>query len=178
MYKNLFFLFYFFYYQAFAQIYFEVGPSLVSYRNTFGSSSIQTNQKIGTVKFGYEFSRSLTAEFMTGVGQLSNSAVYINGAKTSDIDIKFNNAYGVYIKGAQPIYDGVGIFGRIGYASVRGSSSYHELSQKIQEQGASYGTGITFDLDQNKYLSLDYLFFLKNDDMKINSFGIYFGQKF
>lgn len=178
MHKNSLLIIFFVCTKAFSEVYVEAGPSFVSYRNTFGPSSIQTNQHIGKVTVGYEVSRIWSGEFMTGLGQISNGAVYVNGIDTPSLDIKFNKAYGVYLKGSHFINDEIDVFGRVGYATVKGFGSYQGFTETFEESGTSYGAGIRFNLDKTKYLTFDYLSFLKKGEMKINAVSINYGHKF
>lgn len=145
-----------YHFQSIAQISFEVGPSFVSYKSTFGSSHIATNPQIVRFLAGYEFSQEWSGEFITGVGQLSNSSVYLDGTKVPNIEVKFEKAYGVYLKRHQFICDGIKLFGRIGYASIGGQSSYQSFTERFKESGVSYGVGTALKLKNNEYLIFDY----------------------
>ena len=89
--KFLFLFLTLYHFQSIAQISLEVGPSFVSYKKISGSSHISTNPQIVRFLAGYEFSQEWSGEFLTGVGQLSNSSVYLDGAKVPDIEVKFEN---------------------------------------------------------------------------------------
>lgn len=170
--KILLLLFTFFSSQATAQVYLEGGASFVSYKNSFGTSRIVTNQQIGRLIVGYEASEIWSGEFMSGIGQLSNSSVYLNNVAVPDLDVKFSKAYGVYIKSKKLFGDGLYFFGRVGYASVAGVGSYHSANTKFDESGGSYGVGVGLNLGKSQYLSFDYLSFLSNNEMQIKLLSI------
>jgi hypothetical protein len=164
--------------QSIAQVYFELGPSFISYKNSFGPSYVKTDQQIGRVIVGFESSKTWSSEFMTGIGQLSKNPVYLNNVAMSGLDIKFNKAYAVYLKGNQPISNDLKFFGRIGYASVAGAGTYQTVTEKFQESGVSYGLGAAVNFRNDQYVNIDYLSFINKNEMQIKAFSISYGRYF
>ncbi|WP_405023386.1 outer membrane beta-barrel protein [Limnohabitans sp.] len=161
-----------------AQVYLELGSSFVAYKNSFGPAYVKTNQQIGRVIVGFESSKTWSGELMTGIAQLSNNPVYLNNVAMSGLDIKFNKAYAVYLKGNQFISNDLKFFGRVGFANVAGSGTYQAVTEKFQESGISYGLGAGVNFKGDQYLNIDYLSIINKNEMHIKAVSISYGKYF
>jgi hypothetical protein len=163
---------------GFAQSYFELGGSAVAYQNSFAGASVKTRQNVSTLVVGRYINANWSAEAMTGLTKISDAPVYVNGTEVQNLSIKFNNAYGLYLKGHQPLNERLDVYARVGYASAKGSGSYLGRVEDFSENGMSYGVGSVFKLDDERYVSLNYLSFLNRGDFKIKVLGMNYGQRF
>lgn len=161
-----------------AQMYMELGASVVGYSNTFAGARIETQQHIANLLIGKGIAPNWSAEFMTGLSKISNDPVYLNGVEMRDLPINFNKAYGVYIKRHQTVNDHISLFVRAGYASLKGSANYQGESNSFAVEGISYGLGTAYQIDEKKYINLNYFCFLEKDNLKIKVLGVHYGQRF
>jgi Outer membrane protein beta-barrel domain len=171
-------LMYFSWDPLFAQMYMELGASVVGYSNTFAGARIETRQHIANLLIGKGIAPNWSAEFMTGLSKISNDPVYLNGVEMHDLSINFNKAYGVYLKRQHAVNDHISLFVRAGYASLKGSANYQGESDSFTAEGVSYGLGTAYQIDEEKYVNLNYFSFLEKDNLRIKVVGVHYGQRF
>jgi outer membrane autotransporter protein len=75
--------------------------------------------------------------------------------------------------------DAVEVFGRLGYASVKGTlSATGVASESGTENSFSYGAGLSYAIDLKTSLNVDYMQYLSKDGAKVNGFTLGVGYKF
>jgi hypothetical protein len=163
---------------VFAHTYVELGASAVDYTNTFAGGRIETRQHVANVLIGREIAPNWSAELMTGLLKISDDPVYLNGTEIKNLSIKFSNTYGFYLKKQQAVSEYISLFVRAGYASVKGSANYQGIRDSFATGGASYGLGVVYQINEEKYVNLNYLSFIEKDDLKIKVLGLHYGQRF
>lgn len=164
---------------SYAAEYAQMGLSQVRYQNKgFSDSNVETSQQVASLTLGYEFERKVSVEFMTGVAQLENKPVKINGSEVTDVKIDFKRAFAIYAKKEFSLTPSFDINFKIGYAYIKGQGAYHDYAESVKGSGLSYGGGVKFSLNNKTYIFADYSSILKYDDLKIKGvtagLGYYF----
>lgn len=86
---------------------------------------------------------------------------------TTDIGV---SSYGLYLKSTLTHIKNIQVFGRVGYAKTKLTSS--------EVEGISYGLGMQNFFNENWYIQSGYTVFLKKDGVSAKGFGLSVGYLF
>jgi opacity protein-like surface antigen len=143
----------------------DVGPT------TWGSDMLT-----GTI--GYQFHPNVSAEFMLATG-LSGET---KSAGANSMEVKVNNAYGVFIRPSVRFNDKVSGFVRLGYmhASIDATISSGGKSLSGSDSGDvwAFAPGVTVDFTPRIYGQASWLFTTSNNNVKASGPALALGMKF
>jgi len=93
---------------------------------------------------------------------------------SDDQGLKLNHAYGVYVKPKVNVAEALELFGRLGYARVKGTGG----GESTTEGGASYGIGANYKFSPTTYVGVDYMRYFKKDGISANGLTVGVGFRF
>ena len=161
-----------------AQIYGEVGYVSTTIKDTNEGFTIKASPTAIRGMLGYELNPNLAVEGMAAFG-LSDASIKVNGQSIPGVNFTIDHAVGIYLKPKLKLNDAVEIFGRVGYARVKGTVSVPaEGSESNTESSASYGAGLSYAINPKLSLNADYMQYLSKGGTKINGFAFGLGFKF
>jgi opacity protein-like surface antigen len=127
---------------------------------------------------GYELNPNLAIEGMVAFG-MSDASIKVNGVSEPGLKLKVDNAVGFYLKPKTKLNDQVELFGRVGFARVKGTVSEAGFgSESVTESSFSYGAGFSYAINSTTSLNADYMQYLSKDGFKVNGFTFGVGFKF
>jgi opacity protein-like surface antigen len=114
---------------------------------------VSLKPSLATLKLGYEMSPYLAVEGRIGAGGTSDT-LKINGVS---VDMNLESFYAVYAKGTLPLGEMFGVYGLVGYNSVKGKASAGGYSVTTDSQsGGSYGAGVEINFTKSMSLSAEW----------------------
>lgn len=140
----------------------------------YKDDSVSFTNGLAALKAGYNFNKNLALEGMIG-GNINSANFYY---RTTNITAQVQNAYGIYGKGTVEINDTVSLYARVGATNgtVTGSSSYG--SAWTSGTSPSYGVGIQANINNDVYVSLDYMSYYNREGVSITGPSLNAGYKF
>ena len=85
----------------------------------------------------------------------------------------------LYLKPKMALSKDTEVFARIGYSSVKYSTTINKTSMELDPEGSfSYGVGIQTNISKNLFAQGSYTLLSKNKDIKAESLGVSLGYRF
>ncbi|PIT77015.1 porin family protein [Limnohabitans sp. G3-2] len=160
-----------------AQIYGEVGYTTTRAKITGDGEVGKASPSALRGFLGYELNPNLAVEGMAAFG-MSDATVKVDGVAT-EAKLEIDNAVGLYLKPKVKLNDDVEMFGRVGFARVKGTLSVPGLgSETYRDSGFSYGAGLSYAINPSTSLNADYMHYFSKDGIKVNGFTVGVGFKF
>lgn len=160
-----------------AQMYGEVGyTAIIAKENFYGDRSKASPSALRGF-LGYELNPNLAIEGMVAFG-MNEASIKVNGVSNPGRKFKIDNAVGFYLKPKTKLNDQVELFGRVGFARVKGAVSEAGDSVSRTESSISYGAGFSYAINSTTSLNADYMQYLSKDAFKFNGFTFGVGFKF
>lgn len=159
-----------------SKLYGEVGYAATSFKENDVVDQYKAKPAIVTGIVGYQFHPNFAVEGFLGLGAKS-SEVKFNDAPTG-VNLKMNNAMGVFVRPSVKVSDEVELFARLGYVHSKITLSGFGVSESDTDNSVAYGLGGNVYLSKNSYLQLNWTSFYKNDGVKIDGIGLAYGFKF
>ena len=161
-----------------AQTYGELGYTSMTFKETKDGNAIKVSPSAIRGILGYELNPNLALEGMAAFG-IGDATFKIGGESLSGFKLKVDNIFGVYLKPKMKLNDAIEIFGRVGYARLKGTLTFTGLgSESASDNGFSYGAGLNYAIDSKTSLNVDYMQYLNKDGVKFNGFTFGAGYKF
>lgn len=161
-----------------AQTYGEIGYTSTTFKETVDGFTVKASPSAIRAILGYELNPNLAVEGMVAIG-MGGASIKVNDVSIPGLELKIENAVGVYLKPKMKLNDAVEVFGRLGYASVKGTLSATGLgSDSGTDNSFSYGAGLSYAIDPKTSLNGDYMQYLSKDGAKVNGFTFGVGYKF
>jgi opacity protein-like surface antigen len=161
-----------------AQTYGEIGYTSTTFKETVDGFTVKASPSAIRAILGYELNPNLAVEGMAAIG-MGGASIKVNDVSIPDLKLKVENAVGVYLKPKMKLNDAVEVFGRLGYASVKGTLYATGLgSDSGTDNSFSYGAGLSYAIDPKTSLNGDYMQYLSKDGAKVNGFTFGVGYKF
>jgi attachment invasion locus protein len=162
-----------------AQTYGEIGYTAITLKgSTDSDESAKSSPSAIRGILGYELNPNLAVEGMLAFG-MSSAALKVDGVTTSGLDLKINDAIGLYLKPKTKLTKDIEVFGRVGYARVKGTLSIPDgTSDSFSESSFSYGAGLSYAISPATSLNADYMQYLSKDGTTVNGFTFGLGFKF
>jgi outer membrane autotransporter protein len=161
-----------------AQTYGEIGYTATTYKENANGNGIKASPAAIRGLIGYELNPNLAIEGMVALG-LGDSTVKVNGQNISSIKLEIDNAIGLYLKPKTKLNDSVEIFGRVGFARIKGTVTATGYgTETASDNGFSYGAGLSYAINPSTSLNADYMSYLNKDGSKVNGFNLGVGFKF
>ena len=161
-----------------AQTYGEIGYTSTTFKETVDGFAVKASPSAIRAILGYELNPNLAVEGMVAIG-MGGASIKVNDVSIPGLELKIENAVGVYLKPKMKLNDAVEVFGRLGYASVKGTLSATGLgSDSGTDNSFSYGAGLSYAIDPKMSLNGDYMQYLSKDGAKVNGFTFGVGYKF
>ena len=161
-----------------AQMYGEAGYTAVTYKENFEGDSFKASPSAIRALVGMQLAPNFAIEGMFAFG-ISDSSVKVNGQSFSDIKLGLDNAYGLYIKPKANFSDKLEVFGRLGFAKVKGTAKVDGFgSETSSDSGFSFGGGLNYKISESTYLSGDYMQYVRKDSYRVNGFSFGLGFKY
>lgn len=124
--------------------------------------------------FGWEASPYVAIEAM-GAFSVNDDTVRVGG---TNVDLKVEHAWGLYVKPKMKLGDDVEVFGRLGFAENRIKASAGNISISDTGNDVSYGLGLKYAFSKTVYGAVDYMRYYDKDSVKIDGFTLGLGYKF
>lgn len=163
-----------------AQTYVEVGYTSTDYSNSVVVSghSYDITASPSAIRgiVGHEFTPNFSLEGMLGLG-LSSSNLSVSGISTP-VDLKIDSIYGVYVKPKAQVSPDLEVFARVGYAHVRGTSSYQNTSSSSSGNSFSYGLGMSYAINKQMSVNFDAMSYYDKNSASATGTTIGIGYKF
>ena len=105
-----------------AQTYGEIGYTSTTFKETVDGFAVKASPSAIRAILGYELNPNLAVEGMVAIGT-GGASIKVNDVSIPGLELKIENAVGVYLKPKMKLNDAVEVFGRLGYASVKGTLS-------------------------------------------------------
>lgn len=161
-----------------AQIYGEVGYTSTNATQNIYGDGIKASPSALRGFLGYELNPNLAVEGMVAFG-MSDATVKVNGVSATGVKLEIDNAFGLYLKPKAKLNDQVEIFGRVGFARVKGTISAAGFgSESDSDSSFSYGAGLSYAINPTTSLNADYMQYRSKDGFKVNGFTFGVGFKF
>ena len=125
-------------------LYGEVGYTGLDYKGP----GLKASPSMVRGVMGYEFAPNLSVEGVLGLNARSDT--------TAGTTVKLDSTMGVFGKAQVPVTDAFRLYGRVGVA--RNSLKLNGVSDN--RTGVAYGAGMSYDLSNTTYLSVDYTRYL------------------
>lgn len=159
-----------------AQLYGEIAYMPLKFEATDGVNTLKASPSLIGLTLGYELHKYVAVEGMAAFSAKDDS-LELNGV-SSPVDVKVNNAYGVFVKPKAMLSDKFEVFGRLGYVKSKVSVSGLGLSESDSESDFAYGIGANYYLSTTTYLTASYMNLYNKDDAKVTGFTLGVGMKF
>jgi outer membrane autotransporter protein len=160
-----------------AQTYGEIGYTSTSFKTVDEGATFKASPSAIRVILGYELSPNLAVEGMAAFG-MSGATVKNTGGSSTGTKLKIDNAMGIYLKPKVKLNDAIEIFGRVGYARVKGTASGSVISETASQNGFSYGAGLSYSINPTTSLNVDYMQYTSKDGGTVNGFTFGVGYNF
>ncbi len=161
-----------------AQMYGEVGYTATTAKQNIDGDGIKASPSALRGILGYELNPNLAVEGMVAFG-MSDATVKVNGVSATGVKLEIDNAVGLYLKPKTKLNDQVELFGRVGFARVKGTISAAGFgSESDSDSSFSYGAGFSYAINPTTSLNADYMQYLSKDGFKVNGFTFGVGFKF
>jgi opacity protein-like surface antigen len=161
-----------------AQMYGEVGYTATTAKQNIDGDGIKASPSALRGILGYELNPNLAVEGMVAFG-MSDATVKVNGVSATGVKLEIDNAVGLYLKPKTKLNDQVELFGRVGFARVKGTISAAGFGSETESESSfSYGAGFSYAINPTTSLNADYMQYLSKDGFKVNGFTFGVGFKF
>ncbi len=157
-----------------SQTYVEVGWLRVKAKESVSNNDWSATPSAARGILGYELDPNLAIEGLAALG--------VNRATVSTADtdqLKIESIFGAYLKPKFKLNDRLEVFGRLGYARLKGVG-YSEGYAPAPETDSrmSYGAGLSYAIKENTFLSVDYMHYLKKEQLRYTGFSVGLGYRF
>jgi hypothetical protein len=153
--------------------YAELGVGTAKY----SEPSLSVTPTIARGIFGLNLNDNFAVEAMAATGLSDGNTTY-SGA---GITLKISNMAGAYIVPKVKVGNAE-IFARAGYVRSQGSvtvtGNRGSLTLNADGSSPSFGAGVKFHLDNNSFISADYMSYYSKDGQDINGVTVSYGVKF
>jgi hypothetical protein len=114
---------------------------------------------VGLLRLGMNLDKNFSTEFMVGT-TIADAKIQVSGVP---VTLKYENIYGLYLKGKAEIAPNLDVYGRLGYIHGTASASALGVSASTSNDDFSYGVGAQYSFSPTVYGTLDYMsYFRKN----------------
>jgi len=161
-----------------AQMYGEIGYTSTSAKQQIDGLGIKASPSALRGILGYELNPHLAVEGLVAFGMTSDT-LKVNGVSVPGLELELDSAVGLYLKPKTQLNEQVELFGRVGFARVKGTSSAAGLgSESDSDTSFSFGAGLSYAINPSTSLKADYMQYLNKDGFKVNGFTFGLGFKF
>jgi len=129
---------------------------------------------VGTLRFGVNFDKNLSAEFMVGT-TITNATGYLG---VTPITIKYDSIYGAYLKAKTEVAPNFDLYARLGFVHASISASVPGATLSAGGSDLSYGIGAQFGFSPTVYGLVDYMSYYSKDGITAKGPSIGLGLKF
>lgn len=127
---------------------------------------------------GYTLSPHLAVEAMLVTG-LSSDTIKVNGFTVQGSSFDVDHGLGLYLKPSLRLADSVELFGRAGFARIRGTAAAAGAgSASDSDSSFSFGAGLAYLLNARTRITADFMQYLNKDGFKANGYAIGLGFSF
>lgn len=164
--------------QVLAQVYGEIGYQATTIKSTVNGNDVQSKPDAVIGYIGYDLHDNLAIEGSLSLG-LGGPDTTVNGTSQSNpVSTKINHGYGIYVKPKVRVNESVEVFGRLGYAQGKSTSSTSTVSSSETKSDWSYGLGVSYALSTKTYLTATWMRLYDKDSTKSNGLTVGLGYKF
>ena len=164
--------------QVLAQVYGEVSYQATTIKSAINGSSVQSKPGAVVGYIGYDLHDNLALEGSMSLG-VGSSDTTVNGASQSNpVSTKINHGYGVYLKPKIKVNESVEVFGRLGFAQGKSTSSTATASSTQTKSDSSYGLGLNYALGTKTYLTATWMRLYDKDNTKSTGMTVGVGYRF
>lgn len=161
-----------------AQTYGEVGYTTTTAKQSTEGIDIKASPAAIRGILGYEINPNLAIEGLVAFG-MGDSTIKVNGVSQPGAKLEIDNAVGIYVKPKMKLNENVEVFARAGFARVKGTVSVAGVgSESDSENSFSYGAGLSYSINPQTSVNVDYMQYLSKDGFKVNGFTFGVGFKF
>jgi opacity protein-like surface antigen len=154
--------------------YASIGIVISTLKETVGTA-YSTRPALVIATLGYDLHPYLGLEAQFGMGVAKGNATL----NSSNIRTSINSVIGIYLKPQYAITPKLKVYGKVGRAEVRMSSTApNTASQSFSGSGNSYGLGASYEFSEDLSATLEYMSYLKakkENGGRLNLSGIQLG---
>ncbi len=163
-----------------AQLYGEIGYMPLKITATVfeggNTLTVKASPSVLGLTLGYGIHKNVAVEVMVAFSAKDDSAE-VNGISTP-VDVKVNNAHGIFVKPKAMLSEKFEVFGRLGYMNSKISASGLGGPVSDTSDGFAYGIGANYYLNTTTYLTASYMNLYNKNDVKVTGFALGVGMKF
>ena len=164
--------------QVLAQVYGEIGYQAITIKSTVNGNDVQSKPDAVVGYIGYDLHDNLAIEGSLSLG-VGSADTTVNGAsQRNPVSTKINHGYGIFLKPKVRVNESVELFGRLGYAQGKSTSSTATASSSETKSDWAYGLGVSYALRTKTYLSATWMRLYDKDSTKSNGLTVGVGYKF
>lgn len=159
-----------------AQLYGEVGYMALNIKATEDAETLKANPSMLGLTIGYDVHKNVAIEGMVAFS-VRKDGVEFNG-EAIPVDVKVNNAYGIFVKPKVMLSENFEVFGRLGYVENKISASGFGETVSETNGDFAYGVGVNYYVNKTMYVTGNYMSVYNKDNTKAGAFTIGLGMKF
>ncbi len=154
--------------------YVEVGYSRVAIKAA--DIGLKTSPSVLSTTLGYKINPHLAVEANLGLA-LGDDNITEDGASTG-AKARLGTNFGVFLRPAVEVTDGLELFGRLGWQRSRLKVSGNGESESGTGNDFAYGFGASYSLSKTSYLQLSWMNHFSKDGLSGKSVGLSYGYRF
>ena len=161
-----------------AQLYGEIAYMPLKFEETVGANTAKVSPSVIGLTVGYELHKYVAVEAMAAFSAKDDSVEVNVSGISFPVDVKVNNAYGVFVKPKAMLSEKFEVFGRLGYVKSKATGSVFGVSASETRSDFAYGIGANYYLNATTYLTASYMNLHNKDNVKVTGFTLGLGMKF
>lgn len=164
--------------QVLAQVYGEVSYQATTIKSTINGNSVQSKPGAVVGYIGYDLNDNLALEGSLTLGVGSADTTVDGASQSNPVSSKIDHGYGVYLKPKVRVNQSVEVFGRLGYAQGKSTSSTATASSSETKSDWAYGLGLNYALSTKTYLTAAWMRLYDKDNTKSTGMTVGVGYRF
>ena len=133
------------------------------------------------IKGGAYIADNVAVEGRFTLGMSSDTvSVFVPGFGNFDVEVELKNAISIFVKGDLPVSSTVNAYGLVGFTKgeIKATVTDLDLSVTDDDSGLSYGVGVEAAVNNDMFISGEYVMYLDEDAYKYTGINIGFTKLF